>query len=79
MPRRKWEIPEREATDEAVYLNRRRFLRGAGLGTIGLISGCIPDRLLQPKDLLDPQPFRNPSSAPRTASRFRRTSGIRRR
>ena len=57
MPRRDWEIPEREATDEDVYLNRRRFLRGAGLGTIGLVSGCIPDRLLQPKDLLDPRPF----------------------
>ena len=62
MPRRKWEIPEREATDEDVYLNRRRFLRGAGLGTIGLISGCIPDRLLQPKSLVDPQPFLAPAN-----------------
>lgn len=37
---RPWEIPEREATPEGVYLNRRQFLRAAGLGTAGAILGC---------------------------------------
>jgi sulfoxide reductase catalytic subunit YedY len=33
---RSWEIPERLATPEAVYLNRREILRGMGLGALAL-------------------------------------------
>jgi sulfoxide reductase catalytic subunit YedY len=38
-----WEIPEREATPESVYLNRRKFLGSlgvAGVYTLALMSGC---------------------------------------
>ena len=43
MSRRGWEIPEREAVPEAVFLNRRKFLKVAGatsLGAFGLVAGC---------------------------------------
>jgi sulfoxide reductase catalytic subunit YedY len=43
MARRRWEIPEREATPEDVYINRRKFLRTlgfTGLGVAGWLSGC---------------------------------------
>ncbi len=41
--RRGWEIPERLATPEEVYVNRRRFLQGLGtasLGALGILAGC---------------------------------------
>ena len=44
---RGWEIPERLATPEAVYLNRRRFLKElgtAGLGLTGLALAAGADR-----------------------------------
>jgi sulfoxide reductase catalytic subunit YedY len=34
---RGWELPESQATPEAVFLNRRRFLAAAGLGAGGLL------------------------------------------
>src|SRR5215467_16114249 len=38
---RGWEIPEREATPESVYLNRRQILKAAGfLGMSGLLSAA---------------------------------------
>jgi sulfoxide reductase catalytic subunit YedY len=37
---RPWEIPEREATLEEDYLDRRRFLRVAGLAGASLLAGC---------------------------------------
>jgi len=38
---RGWELPERLATDEHVYLNRRRFLAGlGGLAAAGAVAGC---------------------------------------
>lgn len=43
--RRGWEIPERLATPEDVYLNRRGFLRAlglTGLGMMGTLAGCTP-------------------------------------
>ena len=43
--RKRWEIAEREATPEGIYLNRRRFLRAAGFSSApGLIRvlGIIP-------------------------------------
>ena len=36
-----WEIPEREATSEAAFLNRRKFLAAMGIGAIGA-SGILP-------------------------------------
>ena len=36
--RRGWELPLAEATPESVYLNRRRFLRAAGLAGAGVVS-----------------------------------------
>lgn len=41
--RKNWEIPERLATAESAYLNRREFLKKMGLtgvGTLALTSGC---------------------------------------
>ena len=35
---RSWEIPEREATAESVYYNRRTFLRNMGLASIGALA-----------------------------------------
>ena len=61
MPRKKWEIPERQATDEAVYLNRRKFIRRAGLGSIGLLAGCIPEKLLNPEKLVDTTKYLPPA------------------
>ena len=41
MPRRGWEIPEREATPKNVYLNRRKFLKTiGGASAAGLLLGC---------------------------------------
>ncbi len=40
MPKRGWEIPEREATPEEVFLNRRKFIRSVGLASIGAVAGC---------------------------------------
>ena len=41
-PRRPWDLPESAVTPERVYLDRREFLRKAGVGTLGLaaISAC---------------------------------------
>ena len=40
MPKRGWEIPEREATPEEAFLNRRKFMRSLGLASIGAAAGC---------------------------------------
>ena len=40
---RGWEIPEREATPESAYLNRRQLLAAAGfLGVEGLLAAATP-------------------------------------
>ena len=40
--KRGWEIPEREATPEAIYNDRRRLLKAMGLGAIGLsVAGSL--------------------------------------
>ena len=46
--KRGWEIPERLATDEGVYLKRRSLLKGLGLGSVlaatgAGLSGCGED------------------------------------
>jgi sulfoxide reductase catalytic subunit YedY len=41
--KRGWEIPERLATPEDAYVNRRKFLKGlsmTGLGALGALVGC---------------------------------------
>lgn len=41
-----WELPERLATPEEVYLNRRQFIKAmglSGLGAWGILSGCLSD------------------------------------
>ena len=43
MIKRGWEIPEREATPEEVFLNRRKFMKSAGLASIGALAGCSSD------------------------------------
>ncbi|MBD2178470.1 protein-methionine-sulfoxide reductase catalytic subunit MsrP [Pseudanabaena sp. FACHB-1998] len=38
-----WFLPENQSTSESVYLNRRRFLKKSGLGSLsllGLLAGC---------------------------------------
>ena len=67
MPRRGWEIPDREATPEDVFLNRRRFFKAAaatGLAAAGLLPACGSDGPVQlEKPLADPELYparRNP-------------------
>ena len=36
-----WEIPERLATPEDVYMNRRRFMKGMGTIGVGLLAGAV--------------------------------------
>ena len=46
MPKRGWEIPERLATPEDVFLNRRKFFKAAavtGLAAAGLLPACGSD------------------------------------
>jgi sulfoxide reductase catalytic subunit YedY len=40
--KRGWEIPEREATPEAIYNDRRRLLQAMGLGAIGIAVTAGP-------------------------------------
>ncbi len=40
--KRRWEIAEREATPEAVFLDRRQILAAAGLGAVGLGAAALP-------------------------------------
>ncbi len=51
--RRGWEIPERLAIPEDVYLNRRKFLQRlsiAGLGAVGALAGCNRQSESQPEN-----------------------------
>ena len=51
--RRGWEIPERLATPEDVYVNRRKFLQGlgiSGLGAMGVLVGCDRQATSQPEN-----------------------------
>ncbi|WP_181706771.1 protein-methionine-sulfoxide reductase catalytic subunit MsrP [Chthonobacter rhizosphaerae] len=40
--RRRWELPDREATPEDMFLNRRQILAAAGLGGGLILSGAVP-------------------------------------
>lgn len=39
---RGWELPERAATSESLYLGRRELLKGLGVGTAMLAGGTLP-------------------------------------
>lgn len=45
-----WHIPEREATPESVYMNRRSLLAAMGIGAVGLGAGISPARAATPYD-----------------------------
>jgi sulfoxide reductase catalytic subunit YedY len=46
-----WELPERLVTDEAVFLNRRRFMQGAGaLAGAGLVGSGLSDMAMAAED-----------------------------
>jgi sulfoxide reductase catalytic subunit YedY len=56
MSRRPWEIPQRDATPESVYINRRKFLLSLGaqgLGAVGWLAGCSShdERVKSPSDV----------------------------
>jgi sulfoxide reductase catalytic subunit YedY len=41
--KRRWEIPEAEATPESVFLNRRTLLAGGtAVAGVGLVGGAVP-------------------------------------
>ena len=69
MPKRGWEIPEREATPEDVYMNRRKFMAAAG-GAMGLLAGCGHEKIFTPAEKAptppteEPQPPQQPQQPP---------------
>ncbi len=51
--KKRWEIPERNATPESVYLNRRQFLRALGISTVSvsqILTACSYDRSFESID-----------------------------
>ena len=59
--RRGWELPEREATPEALFFDRRRFLAAAGVAGIALSSGAAhAQRRSDVANLPDPSVSRYP-------------------
>ena len=63
MPKRGWEIPEREATPEDVYMNRRKFMVAAG-GAMGLIAGCGSEKIFTPAERAPTTPTEEPQTTP---------------
>ena len=63
MPKRGWEIPEREATPEDVYMNRRKFMMAAG-GAVGLLTGCGHERIFSPAEKPPSTPTEEPQQPP---------------
>ena len=59
-----WEIPEREATPESAYMDRRQFLKALGISTMSasqLLTACSYDRSFES---FDGSPISDPSSTP---------------
>ena len=52
--RRGWEIPESEATPESVFLDRRRFLAGMGLGSGLAAAAMLPGAAQAATPITDP-------------------------
>ena len=75
MRRRGWQIPERDATPEPLFLNRRKFLRQLGcLGAAGLLAGCGHEKIYTPDEappaasppaLVTKEPQASPDTGPR--------------
>ena len=63
MPKRGWEIPEREATPKDVYMNRRKFMMAAG-GAVGLLTGCGHERIFSPAEKPPSTPTEEPQQPP---------------
>ena len=63
MPKRGWEIPEREATPEDVYMNRRKFMVAAG-GAMGLLAGCGHEKIFTPAEKAPTTPTEEPQQPP---------------
>src|SRR5262249_40946844 len=61
-----WEIPERLATPEGVYLNRRKFLQAVGitsLSAFGVLAGCEHKAQSQSAPQAPPPPVGLPPSS----------------
>jgi len=66
LQKRGWEEPERFATDEVVFWNRRRFMRGAGaLVGAGLLSGGLSGCLSEVEESAEADPSANLYPVPR--------------
>jgi len=64
--RRGWEIPERLATAEDVYLNRRKFLQTlgiTGLSAFAVLAGCEHKAQSQSATVAPPPPIGLPTPA----------------
>ena len=65
---RGWEIPEREATPEEVFMNRRRFMVAmGGLSAAGLVAGCGHERVFEPFEQPETLPQGGAAAAPPAA------------
>jgi len=51
-----WEIPERDATPESVFLNRRHLVAAAGIGTAGVAGAFLASRFGGPAMAEEPDP-----------------------
>ena len=62
-----WQLPERDATPESIYFDRRAFLKKMGLSAAALsLSACSSPGVLDIDDVLGPPPTCNddpPASA----------------
>jgi methionine sulfoxide reductase catalytic subunit len=65
--RRPWELPERTATPESAWLDRRRFLGALGIGAAGLVAAGRAGRLLAAG--APPAPYPAPRNAHYTLDR----------
>ncbi len=60
-----WEIPERGATAEEVFMNRRRFMKTmGGLSAAGLVAGCGHERVFEPFEQPDTLPQEGGAAVP---------------
>lgn len=63
-----WELPEREATPETIYVNRRRLLAGAGALAASGVLGALPGGLGVARAASDADPSAGLYPAPRNAA-----------
>lgn len=65
-----WRIPERLATPESIYLDRRQVLAGLGLGTLALGAGAACASAETADAAADPERIAEPALGERFADRF---------